>query len=216
MVPVDEDPGRVGAGGVDDPVEQDGDLRLPDADDVDAAEHDPQAVLLQRDGGGLEPTPPVPRRVVGLADEAHERQVEGRLERESRRADEQVAAGHRLSLTSRDPSREPLPGVRRLPGGFHDRDGADAEVERRAVDRPPTEARVDEELGRPVTGVLGILLGRRRLGPEREPFRPLLVSLEQQLRLHPVEVERQHAVLTGDPQVAGVAPAPRLVALAAE
>ena len=106
--------------------------------------------------------------------------------------------------------------MRRLPGGFHDRDRADAEVERRAVDRLATEARVDEELGGAVARVLGIALGRRRLGLERAPFAALLVPLEQELRLHAVEVEHQHAVLAGDPQVAGVGPRPRLVALAAE
>src|SRR5256885_3863392 len=57
VVPVDEDPRRVGADGIGDPIEQDRDLGLPDADDVDAAEHGPQAVLLQRDRRGLEPVP---------------------------------------------------------------------------------------------------------------------------------------------------------------
>ena len=100
VVPVDEDPGRIGARCLGDPVEQDGDLRLADADDVDAAEHDPHAVLLQRDGGGLEAVPPVPGRVVRLADEAHERQVERRLEREPRRAGPKIAAAHAVARSA--------------------------------------------------------------------------------------------------------------------
>src|SRR5256885_11916877 len=106
VVPVDEDPRRVGADGIGDPIEQDRDLGLPDADDVDAAERGPQAVLLQRDRRGLEPVPAVARRVVGLADEAHERQVEGRLERESRRADEDFAAGHVPRSATRTAARD--------------------------------------------------------------------------------------------------------------
>ena len=94
VVPVDEDPGRVGAGRLGDPVEERGDLRLADAHDVDAAEHDAEAVLLDGDRGCLEAPPAVPRRVVGLTDEADEREAQRRLERESRRADQERAAGH--------------------------------------------------------------------------------------------------------------------------
>ena len=92
VVPVDEDPGRVGAGASGDPVEQEGDLRLTDADDVDAAEHDPPTVLLEGKRRGLETPPSVARRVVRLADEAHERQAERRLERQPSRTGQERAA----------------------------------------------------------------------------------------------------------------------------
>ena len=103
VVPVDEDPGRVGARRLGDPVEEHGDLRLADADDVDTAEHDAEPVLLDRDRGCLEAPPAVPRRVVGLTDEADEREAQRRLERESRRADQERAAGHvAVSVAARE------------------------------------------------------------------------------------------------------------------
>ena len=100
VIPVDEDPGRVGTGRSGDPVEEAGDLRLADADDVDPAEHDAKAVLLDGDRGGLETPRSVPRRVVGLADEADEGQVQRRLERESRRPDQELIAGHRVARSA--------------------------------------------------------------------------------------------------------------------
>ena len=100
VVPVEQDPGRLGAGRVGDAVEEPRDLRLADPDDVDAAEDDADTVPLERDRGRLEPEAAVPGRVVGLPDEADERQAERRLEREPRRAREEVSH-RRCELGSR-------------------------------------------------------------------------------------------------------------------
>ena len=186
-----------------------GDLRLADPDDVDAAEDDPAPVLLEHDRGGLEPEAAVAGRVAHLAHEADQRQVERRIEGEPRGAGEQLA--HREVRDPDEPAR-----VDRLPCRLHHGDSAYTEVEGSAVDGLTAEADVDEKLRAPITGVLGVGLCGRRIGLEGEPLRLLLVLLEQQLRLHAVEVEHEHAVLAGDAEVAGVRPAPGLVSLAAE
>ena len=73
MVPVEQDPLGVGARRLGDTVEQRGDLRLADPDDVHAAEDDADAIPFERDRRRLEPPPPVAGRVVGLPHEADER-----------------------------------------------------------------------------------------------------------------------------------------------
>ena len=73
MIPVDEDAGLIGARRPGDPVEQGGDLRLADPHDVDAAEQDPLAALLEGNRSRLQTPVPVPRRIMCLPDEADER-----------------------------------------------------------------------------------------------------------------------------------------------
>jgi len=106
VVPVEQDRLRRRTGRLGDTIEQQGDLRLADPDDVDAADDCTAVVLLDGDRRRLEAEAAVAGDVVRLPHEADGGQAERRLERMTRCTDEKLAA-HRLSRKTRsrsDPS----------------------------------------------------------------------------------------------------------------
>ena len=150
MVPVEEDRVRIGAGRRRDPVEEGGDLRLADPDDVDAADDDATPVLLEHDGGGLEPEAAVAGRVARLAHEADQRQVERRVEGEACCPCEKLAAHPAGTPATRDGCSSGVAGsLGTSPRATQPSDSShgSASGKSRSASRTPVSTRIRSTLG---------------------------------------------------------------------